>query len=149
LPAGQPAPGGVDPGLQNPACDAYIKRVVAIAGDHVVVDPRGQVTLNGLRQREPYVKNWCPVDSQGMGPCRTLNAVVPAGHVLTLGGNRANSWDGRFWPGGAFLPIREIIGRAFWRFYPFNAIGSLGQDAASSAQPLKTVSPVPSPPPRR
>ena len=138
---------GSIPGLQNPACDAYIKRVVAIAGDHVVVDPRGQVTLNGQRQLEPYVKNWCPVDSQGMGPCRTLNAVVPPGHVLTLGDNRANSWDGRFWPGGAFLPTREIIGRAFWRFYPFNAIGSLEQDAAGSAQPLKGGSPVPSPPP--
>ena len=138
---------GSIPGLQNPACDAYIKRVVAIAGDHVVVNPRGQLTLNGRRQQEPYVKNWCPVDSQGMGPCRTLNAVVPAGHVLTLGDNRANSWDGRFWPGGAFLPTREIIGRAFWRFYPFNAMGSLGLDEASSTHPLKDVSPVPSPTP--
>ena len=134
---------GSIPGLQNPACDAYIKRVVAVAGDHVVVDPRGQLTLNGRRQAEPYVKNWCPVDSQGMGPCRTLNAVVPAGHVLTLGDNRANSWDGRFWPGGAFLPRTEIIGRAFWRFYPFNATGSLGSDEDSSPATLKTGQPAP------
>jgi len=127
---------GSIPGLQNPACDAYIKRVVAVAGDHVVVDPRGQLTLNGHRVAEPYVKNWCPVDSQGMGPCRTLNGVVPADHVLTLGDNRANSWDGRFWPGGAFLPRSEIIGRAFWRFYPFNAIGSLGlAEPGSGAAP--------------
>ena len=129
---------GSIPGLQNPACDAYIKRVVAVAGDHVVVDPRGQLTLTGRREAEPYVKNWCPVDSQGMGPCRTLNGVVPAGHVLTLGDNRANSWDGRFWPGGAFLPRSEIIGRAFWRFYPFNAIGSLGPaDTGSGTVPRK------------
>ena len=119
------------PGIANPACDAYIKRVVALPGERVSVDPRGHVFINGRRLSEPYVQNDCPVDSQGMGPCRTLNAQVPPGHVLVLGDNRANSWDGRFWPGGAFLPQGEIIGRAFWRFYPFNQTGSLGVPAAT------------------
>jgi signal peptidase I len=50
---------------------------------------------------------------------------------VVLGDNRANSWDGRFWPGGPFLPRQEIIGRAFWRFFPFHAMGPLG---ASSSQ---------------
>lgn len=113
------------PGLSSPACDAYIKRVVALPGERVVVDPLGQVSINGRRLVEPYVQNLCPVDAQGMGPCRTINAVVPPGHVLALGDNRANSWDGRFWPGGPFIPRQEIIGRAFWRFYPFNQMGSL------------------------
>ena len=113
------------PGIANPACDAYIKRVVGLPGERVTVNPRGEVFINGDRLKEPYVKNPCPVDAQGMGPCRTLNAVVPQGHVLVLGDNRANSWDGRFWPGGPFLPDKEIIGRAFWRFYPFNTAGKL------------------------
>ncbi len=113
------------PGIQEPACDAYIKRVIGVPGDRVMVDPRGRVTIDGKAIQEPYVKNYCPVDSQGVGPCRTLNVVVPPDHLLVLGDNRANSWDGRFWPGGPFLPRQEIIGRAFWRFYPFNAIGNL------------------------
>ena len=92
------------PGLQEPACDAYIKRVVAVAGDRVVINPRGEVTVNGQRLKEPYVSNYCAVDEQGMSLCRTLNATVPPGHLLVLGDNRANSWDGRYWPGGAFLP---------------------------------------------
>ena len=45
--------------------------------------------------------------------------------MLVLGDNRRNSWDGRFWPGGAFLPEREIIGRAVFRFWPFNRFGVL------------------------
>jgi signal peptidase I len=121
------------PGLANQACDAYIKRVVALPGERVVVDPRGRVSINGARLAEPWVHNLCAVDAQGMGPCRTINAVVPPGHVLTLGDNRANSWDGRFWPGGPFLPEREIIGRAFWRFFPFNQTGSLLPPATSGA----------------
>jgi signal peptidase I len=124
------------PGLQEPACDAYIKRVVAVSGDQVVINPRGEVTVNGLRIKEPYVSNYCPVDEQGMGPCRTLNATVPQGHVLVLGDNRGNSWDGRFWPGGAFLPEKEIIGRAFWRFWPLGTAGAL-----NSADPLKPGKP--------
>ncbi len=114
------------PNVQNPACDAYIKRVVGLPGERVAVDPRGRVRINNAPLLEPYVRNLCPVDAQGMGPCRTLDVTVPRGHVLVLGDNRANSWDGRFWPGGPFLPDSEIIGRAFWRFYPFNAMGGLG-----------------------
>ncbi|MCP9809625.1 signal peptidase I [Cyanobium sp. HWJ4-Hawea] len=119
------------PGLANPACDAFIKRVVALPGEQVSVDPTGHVVINGQKLLEPYVKNYCPVDQQGVGPCRPLQGVVPPGHVLTLGDNRANSWDGRFWPGGAFLPKSEIIGRAFWRFYPFNHLGELTQKGPS------------------
>jgi signal peptidase I len=114
------------PGVQEPACDAYIKRVIGVPGDRVVVDPRGRVAVDGRPLVEPYVTNLCPVDSRGMGPCRTLDVVVPPGHVLVLGDNRSNSWDGRFWPGGPFLPQTEIIGRAFWRFFPFQTMGPLG-----------------------
>ena len=122
-------------GIQEPACDAYIKRVVAIPGDRVLVDPRGRVQVNGRMLDEPYVSQYCPVDSQGAGPCRPLAGVVPANHVLVLGDNRANSWDGRFWPGGPFLPDSEIIGRAVWRFYPFSTFGALGASDPLTSQP--------------
>lgn len=117
---------GLIPGLSHPACDAYIKRVVGVPGDQVVVNPLGQVTINGEALAEPYVSNFCPVDEQGMTRCNTLNVTVPKGHVLVLGDNRANSWDGRYWPGGPFVPDSEILGRATWRFWPFSRSGSLG-----------------------
>ncbi|MCP9849330.1 signal peptidase I [Cyanobium sp. Morenito 9A2] len=129
------------PGIQAPACDAYIKRVIAVPGDRVVVNPRGEVSIDGRRLQEPYVKTYCPVDGQGMGPCRSLNVVVPKGHVLMLGDNRANSWDGRFWPGGPFVPQSEIIGRAFYRFFPFNSLGNLGAADPLQAGPPATGKP--------
>ena len=120
------------PGLQQPACDAFIKRVIALPGEHVSVDPRGRVRINGRPLDEPYVHNFCPVDAQGLGPCRTIEAKVPSGSVLVLGDNRGNSWDGRFWPGGHFLPQSEIIGRAFWRFLPISSWGALGPTSSPS-----------------
>lgn len=122
------------PGLQEPACDAYIKRVIGLPGERVVVDPRGRVTIDGRPLLEPYVRNYCPVDARGVGPCRSLNVVVPREHVVVLGDNRGNSWDARFWPGGPFLPRQEIIGRAFWRFFPFNTMGGLGPGPSSPSK---------------
>ncbi len=116
---------GVIPGVANPACDAYIKRVVAVAGDRVSVNPRGEVTLNGTLLDEPYVTNYCQLDPQGMSPCLTLNGTVPKDSVLALGDNRSNSWDGRFWPSSPYLPTDEILGRAVWRFWPWSRIGGL------------------------
>ena len=116
---------GLIPGLGDPACDAYIKRVVGVAGDRVVVGPTGAVNLNGVPLEEPYVEQLCPLNAQGMSPCRTLNITVPEGSVLVLGDNRSNSWDSRFWPGSPFLPQQEILGRAVVRFWPPNRIGLL------------------------
>ena len=116
---------GLIPGLGDPACDAYIKRVVAVAGDRVIVDPTGAVSVNGEGLKEPYVEQFCSLNERGMSPCRTLNVNVPEGSVLVLGDNRRNSWDGRFWPGSPFLPEKEILGRAVVRFWPPNRIGVL------------------------
>ncbi len=113
------------PGIANPACDAYIKRVIAIPGDQLSVDPTGHVRLNGQALVEPYVAHYCPYDGRLQTGCKTLNTVVPPGQVVVLGDNRANSWDARFWPGGPFLPQSEILGRAFWRLFPFDRTGSL------------------------
>lgn len=116
---------GLIPGLGDPACDAYIKRVIGVAGDQVVVDPKGTVRINGELLQEPYVNQFCPLNAQGMSPCRTLNVTVPEDSVLVLGDNRRNSWDSRFWPGSPFLPEQEILGRAVVRFWPLNRIGPL------------------------
>ena len=113
------------PGIVDPACEAYIKRVVAIAGDEVLVNSKGEIFINGSFVREPYIQNFCNLNSQGLGNCKRINTIVPREHVVVLGDNRANSSDSRVWEGGPFLPEKEIIGRAFWRFWPLNRIGFL------------------------
>ncbi len=111
--------------VSDPSCDAYIKRVVGIAGDKILINSKGQIKINGKIVQEPYVRNYCLSSININSNCPSINRKIPMDHVFVLGDNRSNSWDGRFWPGGGFLPVKEIFGRAVWRFWPLNRIGRL------------------------
>ena len=109
------------PGARDRACDAYIKRVVALPGEIVSVNNKGEVLINNQRIPEPYVTLKC--QNTLFSSCGEFdNLKVPKDHFLVLGDNRANSWDGRYWPGGKFLPKKEIIGKAYFRFWPLENI---------------------------
>ena len=109
------------PGLRDKACDAYIKRVVALPGEIVRVNDKGEVFINNKIIYEPYVRYRCSEDLfRNCGEFQ--NVKVPKDHFLVLGDNRSNSWDGRYWPGSKFLHKKEIIGKAYLRFWPFNQI---------------------------
>ena len=110
------------PTLSDRACDAYIKRVVALGGDRLLVNAKGEIVLNGKLINEPYVEYFCQSKNK-FNVCRQIITTVPKGHVFVLGDNRANSWDSRFWPAGGFLPKKEIIGKASWRFWPISRFG--------------------------
>ena len=110
------------PGLRDQACDAYIKRVVALPGETVSVNNKGEVLINDNLIPEPYVTSKC--SELLLNNCGEFkNLEVPKNHFLVLGDNRANSWDGRYWPGNRFLHKKEIIGKAYFRFWPLDRIG--------------------------
>ncbi len=109
---------------QDRACDAYIKRVIGVEGDRLLINGRGAVILNGRPIDEPYIKYFCSRQKE-LNICNPVNTIIPKGHVFVLGDNRANSWDSRFWPSGGFLPEKEIIGKATWRFWPINRFGNI------------------------
>ena len=115
-------PMSIIPGLRDRACDAYIKRVVALPGEVVSVNELGEVTINNKKLFEPYVINKCQ-RSQFNNCGQFDNLKVPVGHFLVLGDNRSNSWDGRYWPGGKFLHKKELIGKAYFRFWPLSKVG--------------------------
>jgi signal peptidase I len=95
--------------------DYLIKRVVAVAGDRVRV-VNGVLKVNGETQDEPYVEPQFPNGSV-YGPER-----LPEGYVFVMGDNRGNSADSRVF---GLLPVENIEGEAFVRFWPPSRIGLL------------------------
>lgn len=86
--------------------EALIKRVVAIAGDTVEVK-NNRLFVNGIVQEETYVNDY---------PEYALPLTkVPAGMLLVLGDNRNHSFDSHVW---GFLPEKNVIGRAFVKYWP-------------------------------
>lgn len=93
---------------QNPAED-YIKRVIGLAGDQVRVT-QGAVYVNDARLEEPYLL--ASPDYEG-------EWIVPEDALFVLGDNRNQSFDSHSW---GFVPKVNVIGRAFFIYWPVNEI---------------------------
>jgi signal peptidase I len=92
-----------------------IKRVVGVAEDEIQVQG-GVLYLNDEAQEEPYLNDADQFRSY-YGP-----TVVPEGHIFVMGDNRGNSADSRvFGP----LPLENLKGEAFMRFWPVSKIGTI------------------------
>lgn len=89
---------------------AFIKRVIGLPGDTVQVRD-GVVYLNGQPLKESYTYE---------PPYYSLPPLqVPPKQLFVMGDNRNNSNDSHIW---GFLPEKQVIGRAVFRFLPFNRL---------------------------
>jgi signal peptidase I len=95
-----------------------IKRVIATGGQTVdLID--GTVYVNGVALSEPYTQGKPSYDlKSGI----VYPYTIPDGYIWVMGDNRTNSSDSRAF--GA-IPVSNITGHAFFRYWPLNRIGSL------------------------
>ena len=92
---------------------AFIKRAIATAGETVKVED-GIVYVNDRPLTENYIAQ--------LPNYNLIPVTVPEGKLFVMGDNRNNSNDSHIW---GFLPENNIIGRAVFRFWPLNRIGSV------------------------
>jgi signal peptidase I len=96
-----------------------IKRIIGVPGD-VLTITKGKVYREGYQISEPYIMGGVNGETSG----EMYNYVVPEGFVFVMGDNREVSLDSRASEVGP-VRISDIIGRAFFRLYPFDQIGGI------------------------
>ena len=99
--------------------EPLIKRVIAVAGQSVGIDPvSGAVLVDSEPLDEPYIHY------ENLRYDLKTTVVVPDGYVFVMGDHRDNSLDSRTDTVG-FIDVRDIVGKAFWRIRPLSEWGFL------------------------
>jgi signal peptidase I len=97
-----------------------IKRVIAVGGDTVQCCTSGHLTVNGVPLDEPYLY---PSDLGKPSQTPFGPITVPAGKLWVMGDHRSISEDSRAHrdqKGQGFVPVSDVIGRAFTIVWPIN-----------------------------
>jgi signal peptidase I len=111
------------PNDTTPGVKDLIKRVIGLPGDTVTI-ANNHVYINNHQLIEPYLRaqdvttvHPGPYACTTQAPCK-----IAKGQIWVMGDNRVFSEDSRY-----FGPIPEssVVGRAFYRIWPLNRLGSL------------------------
>lgn len=107
------------------AQDHLVKRLIGLPGDHVVCcNALGQITVNGSPIDELSYLNLPEGDTKASDI--DFDVTVPAHAIWVMGDNRDRSQDSRAHqelPGGGFVPLENVVGRAFLTTWPLDRLG--------------------------
>lgn len=100
----------------------YVKRVVAVAGDHIVCCAAdGALLRNGQPIAEPYL---APGEAPSLVP---FDVTVPEGRLWLLGDHRSESGDSRSFlgrAGGGLARAEDVVGQVVLRYWPIGRAGA-------------------------
>ena len=97
---------------------SYIKRVIALPGEHVKIY-NNKVFINNELLNEPYLQeNVLTTSLDGV----FVDIVVPQGCVFVMGDNREKSTDSRRF---GCIPISKIESKVWIRFWPLDLFGTV------------------------
>ncbi len=108
--------------LKNPRDNSqdFIKRIIAIPGDSLKIEDN-QVFVNGQKLSETYLPANTPTPA-GAFVTQSTEIKVGSNQYFVFGDNRNHSSDSREW---GPVTKEELVGRALFRYWPPQTIGSL------------------------
>lgn len=95
---------------------SYIKRVIALEGQHVVIEDN-KVYVNGIELQEDYLQDDVVTESNVF-----YDFIVPEGYLFAMGDNRTRSTDCREI---GCIPLEKVEGIVKFRFWPFGDFGKV------------------------
>lgn len=98
--------------------DSYIKRVIALPGEHVEIKEEA-VYINGEKLQEDYLQDGIVTDVVGAG---FSDFIVPENCVFAMGDNRSHSKDCRAF---GCIPLEKIESKVWIRIWPLNLWGKV------------------------
>ena len=107
---------------EKPSVD-FIKRVIGTPGEVIEIRD-GFLLVNGVPQGLPPEIRDNIYYNQGAFGAAGEKILVPANSFYVLGDNSLNSTDSRIW---GFVPRKNLVGRAVFRWWPPNRIGRLNR----------------------
>ncbi|MEN9281823.1 MAG: hypothetical protein RL594_758 [Bacteroidota bacterium] len=96
--------------------EAYVKRVIGIPGDTILLDHDG-ISVNARPLPDPPEAKW-PMDPIRSSERAPVRHIVGPDSVFVLGDNRRNSFDSRYW---GCIPLGDISGSPFLIYWSFGA----------------------------
>jgi len=107
----------------------FIKRIIGLPGDKIVIR-NSEVYVNDTLIDEPYIAAKTPLWDGGYIK-EDEPLIVPSGQIFVMGDNRPRSSDSReFGP----VPISSIIGQVFFRYFPSDKMGVVGNPFPKNMQ---------------
>ncbi|MGO1412370.1 signal peptidase I [Microbacterium sp. JB110] len=117
--------------------DHLVKRIIGTPGDHVVCcNALGQLTVNGKAIDEMGYLKLPEGDTKASRD--GFDITVPDDSLWVMGDNRNNSLDSRYnrdKPGDGFVPVDNVVGRVFFRTWPFERFGWMSAPEVFAAVP--------------
>jgi signal peptidase I len=122
--------------LPNPAKQYLVKRVVGVAGDHVICcTTTGKITVNGIEMNEPYIfAGNVPSDMN-------FDVTVPKGKLWVMGDHRGASADSRYHQediNKGFVPLNRVTGRVLAVIWPLKNVSLVPNVDALNQPAVKT-----------
>ncbi|MBN1356057.1 signal peptidase I [bacterium] len=102
--------------------DYFIKRVIGLPGEKIYIK-KGKIFINDRLIDDHYVPNYFK-SYEDVG-----TQEIPLGYYFVSGDHRNKSYDSRAWVKdrrlSAFVPLKYIVGKASFRYWPLNQIGPI------------------------